>query len=107
MWTGWSSLRHEIRLLLQTVEYMKPITFLVTCNDVVLETLKHSKPLAAECGAENIVVTYDLAIAKKGKKIQCGEQPTFGDIFIQLGQFYTGLYGFFLLGKLIEGFRGP
>lgn len=44
---------------------------------------------------------------RREKKIQCGEQPTFEDIFIQLGQFYTGLYGFFLLGKLIEGFRGP
>ena len=107
MWTGWSFLRHEIKLLLQTVEYMKPITFLVTCNDVVLETLRHSKQFAAECGAENIVVTYDLAIAKNGKKIQCGEQPTFEVIFIQLGRFYTELNGFFLLGKFIEGVRGP
>ena len=46
---------------------MEPITFPPTQNVAALETLKRSKELAVECGAENIVVTYDLAIAKKAK----------------------------------------
>ena len=90
MWTGWSFLRHEIKLLLQTVEYMKSITFLVTCNDVVLETLRHSKQFAAECGAENIVVTYDLAIAKNGKKFN-----------VESNQ-HLKLYSFNLVGSILN-----
>ena len=57
MWTRWNSMRHEERLLLQTVGYMKPITFPATRNDAMLETLKRSKGLAAEMGTENIVMT--------------------------------------------------
>ena len=84
-------MRHEKILLQQTAGYMKPITFPPIHNDVMLKTLKRSKELVAECGAENIVKTYDLAIAKKTKQIQCVEQPTFENIFIQFGQFHTEL----------------
>ena len=106
-WMGWDSLRHEERLLQQTVGYTKPITFPQTGKDVVLETLKRSIELETECEAENIVVTYDFAIAKKSKQIQCAEQSTFENIFIQSGQFHTELNVFSSFLQLIEGSAGP
>ena len=82
---------------------MKSMTFPPTHSDRVLERLKCSKELAAECGAENIVVTYDLAIAKKAKHVQCAEQRSFGNIYIPFGQLHIELNIFSSLGKLIEG----
>ena len=86
---------------------MKPITFPPTENDAVLDTLKRSKELAKECDAEKVVVSYDLAIAKIGKRIQCAEHPRFENIFIQFGQFHSEINVFASLGKLIEGSGGP
>ena len=103
MWTGWNTEFHtqfsKQSQLKQTIGYMKPIMLPPTRNDVVLETLNRSKELANECDSSCIVVTYDLAIAKIAKQIQCTEHPEFDDIFIQFGQFHTELNIFSALGK--------
>ena len=111
MWTGWNTEFHtqfsKQLQLKQTFGYMKPIMLPPTRNDVVLETLNRSKELANECDSSCIVVTYDLAIAKIAKQIQCTEHPQFDDIFIQFGQFHTELNIFSALGKIIEGSGAP
>ena len=35
------------------------------------------------------IITYDLAIAKVAKQIQCEEYPTFDSIFVMFGTFHV------------------
>ena len=65
-------------LLQQTVAYMKPITL-----------PNRSKAVTGECGSKFTIVSYDLAIAKIAKQIQCTDYPEFENVFIQFGQFHT------------------
>ena len=55
-------MRHEQALLQQILGYVKPVIFPSLCNDLVMETLKRSKELAAECGLQYIVVTKAIEI---------------------------------------------
>ena len=107
MWTGWNTKRCDKDLPQQTVAYMKPITLPPTRTDVVRETLNRSKAVTDECGSKFTIVSYDLAIAKIAKQIQCTDYPEFENVFIQFGQFHTEANVFSSLGKLIEGSGGP
>ena len=85
---------------------MKHIQLPPTRADVVKETLKSSQIVAKECGQKYALVTYDLAIAKIAKRIQCEE---FGNVFIAFGfgSFLIEMAFFPSLGKIIEGSGGP
>ena len=59
----------------QIVCYMKHIELPPTRADVFKEILKLSQVVTEECGYKCTLVTYDLAIAKLVKRIQCEETP--------------------------------
>ena len=40
-------------------------------NLVVRQTMINSQKVSAECGSKYTIITYDLAIAKVAKQIQC------------------------------------
>ena len=70
MWSGWSSQVTEDPLPPQRVCYMTKIGKQETSNDSVLEIMKRSISVVAECRDDCISVTYDLAIAKPATQIQ-------------------------------------
>ena len=74
---------------------------------VVVETLKKSLRIAAECEKQCIVVTYDLAIAKMTYQIQSEEKPKFDSIFIALGGFHLEMALFHAYGQFIAESGGP
>ena len=86
---------------------MKPITLPPTRTDVVRETMIQSQKVSAECGSKYTIITYDLAIAKVAKQIQCEEYPTFNSIFVMFGGFHVEQNVFSAIGKIIEGSGGP
>ena len=106
MWTGWNTSKVKEENL-QRVGYMKHIQLPPTRADVIRETLVRSQTVAAECGQEDALVTYDLAIAKIAKQIQCESTPQFDNVFIMFGSFHIEQNIFSLLGKFIEGSGGP
>ena len=85
---------------------MKYIQLPPTTADVVKETLKRSQIVAKECGQKYPLVTYDLAIAKIAKRIQCEETPQF-DVFIMFASFHIEMTFFSSLGKIMKGSGGP
>ena len=62
----------------------------------------HALKIAEECRQENIIVTYDLAIAKMAMQIQLIEKPKFDALFINLGAFHIEMAFFKALGKYID-----
>jgi len=86
----------------QKVGYIKPITLPPTRTDVVRETMIQSQKISVECW-----VTYDLAIAKVAKQIQCEEQPFFDSIFVMFGGFHVEQNVYSSIGRIIEGSGGP
>ena len=107
MWTGWNTRKHTKTSPQQLFSYMKYIQLPPTRVNVVKETLKHSRIVAKECGQKYALVTYDLAIAKIAKKIQCEEIPQFDNIFIMFDSFHIEMAFFSSLGKIIEDSGGP
>ena len=99
----------SMKIQTQTVCYMDHIQHPPppTRLDVVKETLKRSQSVSKACGEEFTLITYDLAVAKIAKQLQCTEPPTFDDIFIMFGSFHIELSIFSSLGRLIEGSGGP
>ena len=67
----------------------------------------HSQKVSAECRSKYIIITYDLAIAKVAKQVQCEEYPTFNSIFVMFGRFHVEQNVFSAIGKIIEGSGGP
>lgn len=102
MWIGFNAKTIRDTSPRQNIFYLPPINQSPTSNSVVLETMKRAKQIAAECGQENICVTYDLAIAKVAFQIQCTEAPAFDNLFIQMGDFHTMMAFFHAIGKVIE-----
>ena len=78
MWAEWNSERYYKKTPTQKVQYMKPILLPATRTNEVRETMIQLQNISAEC----TIITYDLAIAKVTKQIQCKEQPSFDSIFI-------------------------
>ena len=62
----------------------------------------HSQKVSAECGSKYTIITYDLAIAKVAKQIQCEEYPNFDSIFVRFGGFHVEQNVFSATGKIIE-----
>ena len=66
-----------------------------------------SQKVSAECGSKNIIITYDLSIAKIAKQIQCEEYPTFDSISVMFGELHVEQNVFSAIGKIIEGSGVP
>ena len=86
---------------------MKLITLPPTRTDVVRKTMIKSQKVSAECGSKYAIITYDLAIPKVAKQIQCEEHPTFNSIFVMFSGFHVEQNVFSAIGKIIEGSGGP
>ena len=71
--------------------YMEHIQQPATRLDVVKETLKRSQSVSQVCGEEFTLITYNLAVDKIAKQLQCTESPTFDDIFVMFGSFQIEL----------------
>jgi len=106
MWVGWNSLFVEDLLPVQIVGYMETINLPPTRNDVVQETMKRTQAVAKECGQDQIIVTYDLAIAKIASQIQYSESPRFDNIFVCFRAFHISMAYFAVLGYVIENSGG-
>ena len=78
-----------------------------TSHPAVVETLKKSLRIAAECEKQCIVVTYDLAIAKMAYQIQSEEKPKFDSIFVALGAFHFEMALFHAYGQFFAESGGP
>lgn len=86
----------------QTVEYLPPINSSPTSLAVVYQTLCTAKEIAKNCDQEQIIVTYDLAIAKLAMQIQLHEKPEFDNVFVNLGAFHMQMAYFKAIGKYID-----
>lgn len=62
-----------------------------------------AKEIAEKCQQAEIIVTYDLAIAKMAMQIQEQEKPQYSNIFVNLRAFHTEMAFFKAIGKYIEG----
>ena len=83
MWIGWNTLAKPSSLK-QRLCYMKHIQLPPTRTDVVKKTMKRSKLVAKNCNQQYVIVTYDLAIAKVAKQLQCClETRNRTDVFLQ------------------------
>lgn len=80
MWIVFKTKTHIDCSEIQTIDYLPQIN--------MSPTSIHAQKVAAECGQSNIVVTYDLAIAKMAMQIQIAESPKFDNIFLNLGGFH-------------------
>lgn len=100
MWVGFNSKTIIDNSEIQVIDYFPQINLSPTSYSVVQETLKHTQRIASECGQSNIIVTYDLAIAKMALQIQISEQPKFDNIFINLGSFHIQMAFFKALGQV-------
>lgn len=61
-----------------------------------------SQKIADYCQQPQIIVSYDLAIAKIALLLQLTESPKFDNLFINLGGFYIQMAFFKAIGKYIE-----
>ena len=86
---------------------MENIQLPTTRLDVIRETLQRSQQVASECKQREVVVTYDLAVAKPALQIQSTEQPKFDNIFICFGAFHIEMAYFGCLGHYLEASGGP
>ena len=68
---------------------MKPITLPPTRTDVVRKTMIQSQTFFPECRSKYTIITYDLAIGKVAKQIQCEEYPSFNSIFMIFDGFHA------------------
>ena len=102
MWTGWNSERYYEKTPATNIGYMKTITLPPTRADIVRETMIQSEKMSAECGSKYTTITYDLAIAKVAKQIQCEEYPTFDSILVMFGGFRVEQNVFSAIGKIMD-----
>lgn len=87
----------------QTVDYLPQINASPTSQSVVYETMLRAKSIAEKCGQNEIIVSYDLGIAKQAMAIQLNEKPTFDNVFVNLGAFHLEAAFFKAVGKYIDG----
>lgn len=69
---------------------------------VVQETLNTAKEVAKNYNQQQIIVAYDLSIAKLAMQIRHTQKPEFDDIFINLAAFHTQMAFFQAIGKYID-----
>lgn len=94
-WFAWNSERTIDLNPIQKIGYLPTINMSSTSEAVVKKTLEMSQSLAKECDQQNIIVTYDLAIASKAYKIQADLFPAFHNVFVSLGTFHIQLSHYF------------
>lgn len=102
MWLGYNCKTILDSSTIQKVDYLPPINASPTSYSVVHETLCLAKDISQKCNQEEIIVTYDLAIAKMAMQIQRDSSPDFDNIFINLGAFHTEMAFFKATGKFID-----
>lgn len=102
MWLGFNFMVFTDRSEMQKVEYLPPINSSPTSYAVVNETLKMATEIAEKYQQEQIIVTYDLTIAKMAMQIQKKEKPKFDNIFVNLRAFHTEMAFFKAVGKFID-----
>ena len=107
MWIGWNSRLTKDHLLQQKIGYMDNLSLPPTRLDVVAETMKISRNVAAECGQQFAIVHYDVAVAKPALQIQDEESPMYDNVFICFGAFHTQMAYFTALGHLLADSGGP
>ncbi|KAG5887454.1 hypothetical protein JTB14_017310 [Gonioctena quinquepunctata] len=103
MWLGYNCLISIDLSEKQKIEYLPPINSSPTSYAIVNETLVMANEIAEKCQQEQIIVTYDLAIAKMAMKIQEKEKPKFDKVFVNLGAFHMEMAFFKAIGKYIDG----
>ena len=81
---------------------MKTITLPPTRADIVRETVIQPEKISAEFESKYTTITYDLAIAKVAKQIQCEEYPTFDSILVMFGGFRVEQNVFSAIGKIMD-----
>lgn len=91
MWLGYNCIVSTDHSEKQMIEYLPPINSSPTSYAVVNETVQ-----------PEIIVTYDLAIAKMGMQIQEQEKLLYNNIFVNLGAFHTEMAFFKAIGKYID-----
>ncbi|CAH1115722.1 unnamed protein product [Psylliodes chrysocephalus] len=100
MWVGYNSSVIGDCSEEKNIDYMPPINSSPTFYNIVYETLAMSKEVADQCHQDQILVTYDLAIAKMAMQIQSVENRKFDGLFIKLGDFHMQLAFFKAVGAL-------
>lgn len=106
MWVGFNCRIIEDSSAEQKIFYLPPINKSPTDLSVVYETMRQSQIIAQECLQSEILVTYDLAIAKLAWQIQCEEknnESNFNNVFVDLGDFHLQMAGYNANGTLIDG----
>ena len=107
MWVGWNSLKTEDNLPKQCIGYMQNITLPPSRLDVVVETMRLSQQVAAECGDEYTFIHSDLAVAKLTLQILAQESHIYDKVFIYFVAFHIELAYFAILGHILEESGGP
>lgn len=102
LWLGYNCKISTDLSEVQKIEYLSPINSSPTSYAVVNETLIMANEIAEQCHQNQIIVTYDLAIAKMAMQIQEKEHPKFDNIFINLGAFHMQMAFFKAIGKFID-----
>ncbi|XP_072754742.1 uncharacterized protein [Anoplolepis gracilipes] len=103
MWIGFNSTITSDNSERQMVDYLPQINLSPTSSfSVVHETLLYAQRIAEECNQQQIIVSYDLAIAKMAMQIKMTETPKFDNIFINLGAFHIQMAFFKAIGKYID-----
>ncbi|KMQ91148.1 hypothetical protein RF55_9017 [Lasius niger] len=102
MWTGFNSTITSDNSERQIVDYLPQINLSPTSYSVVHETLVCAQKIAKECNQPQIIVSYDLAIAKMAMQMKMTETPKFDNIFINLGAFHIQMAFFKAIGKYID-----
>lgn len=103
MWLGFNCQLTVDTSEVQKIDYLPPINASPTSYPVVNETLLFAQKVAEKCQQEQIIVTYDLQIAKMAMEIVEKERPKFDKIFVNLGAFHTQMALFRAIGKYIDG----
>lgn len=90
-WFAWNSERVIDTNPIQKIGYLPTINMSPTSDAVIKKTLEIAQTVAKECNQQNIIVTYDLAIASKAYKIKADLFPAFHNVFVTLGTFHIQL----------------
>lgn len=101
-WHKWNSDRISDDNPIQKIAYLPQLNISPTKDAVVHKTMQIALEVAEDCNQSSVIVTYDLAIAKKAWKIQNEMIPKFDKIFINLGSFHFEMSYFKAVGKYID-----
>jgi len=107
MWLGYNAGQVAIaKSALMIVKFDKLSTYHQSMNRLRrwLLFIKIAEYVAKNCNQQQIIATYNLAIAKLAMQIQHTKKPEFDDddIFINLGAFHTQMAFFKVIGKYID-----